>query len=121
MSESSEPKISSTQPRTSATDPSTAAERKTHRLPPYNVVIFNDEDHSFPYVIDLLVKLFRHPKSTAELLTWRIHMRGRAVVYTTHKEKAEFKREQVLSYGADPLVASSKGPLRCVIEPANSD
>lgn len=94
---------------------------ETRRLPPYNVVILNDEEHTFDYVIDLLCKVFRHSKATSEELTWRIHNEGRAVVYTTHKEKAELKREQVLSWGPDPRMSISKGPLACYIEPANQD
>jgi ATP-dependent Clp protease adaptor protein ClpS len=93
-------------------------ETRTKKLPPYNVVILNDEEHTFQYVIELLTKLFAHPRRTAEALTWEIHNRGRAVVYTTHKEKAELKRDQVLSYGADPRMQESNGPLRCYIEPA---
>ncbi len=92
----------------------------TRRQPPYHVVILNDEEHTFDYVIELLTKLFAHPMDTAEQLTWRIHKAGRAVVYTTHREKAELKREQVLGYGADPRMSESKGPLGCYIEPAES-
>ena len=64
---------------------------RTRRQPPYNVVVLSDEEHTFEYVIDLLVKIFRHSLPTAQELTWRIHSAGRAVVYTTHKEKAELK------------------------------
>ena len=93
-------------------------ETRTKKLPPYNVIILNDEEHTFEYVIELLTKLFAHSLTVAEALTWQIHNRGRAVVYTTHKEKAELKREQVVSYGADPRMKESKGPLGCYIEPA---
>ena len=72
-------------------------------------------------MIELLTKLFAHSLDTAKILTWRIHNSGRAIVYTTHKEKAELKCEQVLSYGADPRMSISKGPLRCYIEPAPSE
>lgn len=100
----------------------TNARSGTRQMPPYNVVILNDEEHSFEYVIELLTKLFAHSLATAETLTWRIHHTGRAVVLTTHKEKAEFKRDQVLSYGADPYMGpKSKGPLNCYIEPAASE
>ena len=93
------------------------ASQGTRRQPPYHVVIRNDEEHTFEYVIDLLTKLFAHPLSTAETLTWRIHNAGRAIVYTTHKEKAELKRDQVLAFGADPRMGpASKGPLDCYIE-----
>lgn len=94
---------------------------ETQRQPPYNVILLNDEEHTFDYVIELLVKLFGHPLATAKELTWRIHTTGRAVVYTTHKEKAELKREQVLAYGPDPRMSISKGPLGCYIEPAPAD
>jgi ATP-dependent Clp protease adaptor protein ClpS len=93
-------------------------ETRSKKLPPYNVIILNDEEHTFDYVIELLGRLFAHPLQKAIELTWRIHLTGRAVVYTTHKEKAELKRDQVLSYGADPRMSISKGPLGCYIEPA---
>ena len=99
----------------------TAVDTHTKRLPPYHVIILNDEEHTFDYVIELLTKLFRHPLKAAIELTWRIHLSGRAVVYTTHKEKAELKRDQVLGYGPDPRMDISKGPLGCYIEPAPAD
>jgi len=94
---------------------------QTRRQPPYNVVILNDEEHTFEYVIDLLTKCFRHSLPASEELTWRIHSSGRAVVYTTHKEKAELKRDQVLNWGPDPRMSISKGPLGCYIEPVPTD
>jgi ATP-dependent Clp protease adaptor protein ClpS len=94
---------------------------RTRRQPPYNVIILNDEEHTFEYVIELLVKLFGHSLTLAETLTWRIHNTGRAIVMTTHKELAELKREQVLAYGPDPRMSISKGPLGCYIEPAPTD
>jgi ATP-dependent Clp protease adaptor protein ClpS len=91
-------------------------ETRTKRQPPYNVILLNDEEHSFEYVIELLMKLFSHAKPVAEALTWKIHKTGRAIVLTTHRELAELKREQVLSYGPDPRMSISKGPIGCVIE-----
>ena len=90
-------------------DPEVTEETRTRRIPPYNVVVLNDEDHTFEYVIEMLIKLFAHTIPRAKELTWEIHSRGRAIVYTTHKEKAELKREQVLAYGADPRLSRSNG------------
>jgi len=108
---------------TTATRPKArpSEQTQTRHLPPYNVIILNDEEHTFEYVIDLLTKVFRHSLPTAEELTWRIHNTGRAIVFTTHKEKAELKRDQVLSWGPDPRMSISKGPLGCYIEPAEGD
>ncbi len=108
---------------TTQTEPrgKTATESQTKQLPPFNVIILNDEEHTVDYVVELLTKLFAHPLKAAVELTWRIHNTGRAVVYTTHKEKAELKRDQVLSYGPDPRLGASQGPLGCYIEPAPAD
>ena len=99
----------------------TDVETRTKRMPPYHVIILNDEEHTVEYVIELLTKLFGHPLKTAEEMTWKIHLGGRAVVYTTHKEKAELKCEQVLSYGPDPRMSVSKSSLGCYIEPAPAE
>jgi ATP-dependent Clp protease adaptor protein ClpS len=99
----------------------TNSQTSSRTLPPYNVIVLNDEEHTFEYVIDLLTKLFAHSLTSAEALTWKIHNSGRAVVYTTHKEKAELKRDQVLAYGPDPRMSTSKGSLGCYIEPAPVD
>ena len=101
----------------SATDPTS----RTRRQPPYHVIVLNDEEHTFEYVIELLTKLFGHSILIAEKLTWQIHNSGRAIVLTTHKELAELKCEQVLGYGPDPRMSISKGPLGCYIEPAPAD
>ncbi len=122
MSDAPESESALAEPIVTTTQPAPASqaqgETRTRRQPPYNVIILNDEEHTFEYVIELLTKLFAHSLPVAEGLTWQIHNRGRAVVYTTHKEKAELKREQVVSYGADPRMKESKGPLGCYIEPA---
>jgi ATP-dependent Clp protease adaptor protein ClpS len=99
----------------------TGEKTKRKRQPPYNVVVLNDEEHTFEYVIDLLVKLFRHSLPTAKELTWRIQSAGRAIVYTTHKEKAELKRDQILTWGPDPRMSISKSSLGCYIEPVPTD
>ena len=94
---------------------------ETRRQPPYNVIILNDDVHTFDYVIELLIKLFAHSLPTAKALATEIDARGRAVVYTTHKEKAEFKRDQIIGYGPDPWASVRTGPLGCYIEPAPAD
>ncbi|WP_165226581.1 ATP-dependent Clp protease adaptor ClpS [Aquisphaera insulae] len=99
-------------------EPAVEQEVRTKRLPPYNVILVNDEDHTFEYVIELLIKLFAHSLPRAKDLTWEVHSRGRAIAMTTHKERAELKRDQVLAYGPDPRLARSKASLRCYIEPA---
>ena len=66
-------------------EPEVTTDTKTRRLPPYNVVILNDEEHTFPYVIELLIKLFRHDLPKAEELTvaYSYHRPGRSCTRLT--------------------------------------
>jgi len=124
MSEMNENESSPAEPivvTQSAPRPKAVPATQTRRQPLYNVIILNDEEHSFLYVTELLMKLFGHPLGASQELTLRIHQTGRAIVYTTHREKAELKRDQVLAYGPDPRNDASTGPLGCYIEPAPAD
>lgn len=92
---------------------------KVQHLPRWHVIILNDEEHSFEYVIDLLVRVFNHEMERAIELTLQIHNEGQAIVDTTSKERAQLKQEQVHAFGRDARMGDrSTGPLRCVIEPA---
>jgi ATP-dependent Clp protease adaptor protein ClpS len=94
------------------------AEQKTKRQPPYNVVLLNDDDHSFEYVILMLQKLFGHPQEKGYLMAWEVHTQGRVIVLTTTLELAELKRDQIHAYGPDPLIPRCKGSMSATIEPA---
>ncbi len=96
----------------------TRKEESTQQLPPYNVVLLNDDDHSYEYVIEMGVKLFNLSLAKAFEAALTVDKSGRAVMCTTHKEHAELKREQVHSFGRDRLIAGCAGSMSAVIEPA---
>ena len=88
------------------------------KQPPYHVVLLNDDDHSFDYVIAMLQQLFGHPREKGFLLAWEVHSQGRVVVDTTSKERAELKRDQIHAFGPDPLIERCQGSMSATIEPA---
>jgi ATP-dependent Clp protease adaptor protein ClpS len=101
------------------TRPREREETKTRRVPPYNVILENDDFHSFEFVVETLMKVLRCDEQRAYVLTLQAHTSGRAVIWTGPKEVAELKCEQVRSV---PEVRDSDGaqlgPLACTIEPA---
>ena len=99
-------------------DAKPAARPKSKKLPPWNVVLLNDDDHSYEYVIEMLLALFGHPKEKGFQLAKEVDTTGRVIVLTTHKEKAELKRDQIHAYGADKRIAACKGSMSSIIEPA---
>jgi ATP-dependent Clp protease adaptor protein ClpS len=91
---------------------------KTKQLPPWNVILLDDDDHSYDYVIEMLGKVCYHPVEKAMQMAKEVDGTGRVIVLTTHKEHAELKRDQIVAYGPDQAIASSKHGMRAVIEPA---
>ncbi len=116
--------MTATKPARPAPRPSTRrATRPTHKPKTdqpkaWNVVLLDDQDHTYEYVIRMMMELFAHPKERAFKLAKAVDEQGRAICLTTHKERAEFKRDQILAYGKDPLMARCKGSMSAVIEPA---
>ena len=91
---------------------------KPKREPLYHVIIWNDETHTYEYVIELLMKLFNHSFQKAYDITHTVDKTGKGIAFTTHKELAELKRDQVLAYGPDWRMTTSEGTNRASIEPA---
>lgn len=87
--------------------------------PNYHVIIWNDEEHTYEYVIELLMTIFGHPFEKAFDITHEVDSAGKGIAWTCHQELAELKRDQVLAYGADwRMPKVSKGSIRATIEPA---
>jgi ATP-dependent Clp protease adaptor protein ClpS len=99
--------------------PKAASKRgKPKRQPPYHVIIWNDEEHTYPYVIGLLMEIFGHSYETAYEITFEVDRRGKGIAYTCHMELAELKRDLILGYGADWRMQESRTSIRATIEPA---
>lgn len=100
------------------TDTRTRDETDTQEPRLWNVVLLDDDDHTYEYVIRMMQELFSHPVEKAFKVAQTVDAEGRAICLTTHKEHAELKRDQILAFGRDPLMASSKGSMGSIIEPA---
>ena len=109
------------QPVAAPTKPKPGKRQKPKMLPPYNVVLLNDDDHSFEYVIEMLKVIFGHAEEKGFQMAKEVDTRGRVVVLTTHKERAEFKRDQIHAYGIDARVATCAGSMSALIEPAEGE
>jgi ATP-dependent Clp protease adaptor protein ClpS len=103
---------------TALPDTDVEQEQKTKRQPPYNVILLNDDDHTYEYVIELLKALFGHPVEKGFQLAKVVDTQGKAIVCTTSLERAELKRDQIHAYGPDPRIPRCKGSMSAVIEPA---
>ena len=105
-------------PQAAKTKPAPKRRRKPRMLPPYNVVLLNDDDHTYEYVIEMLGVLFGYGIEKAFAMAEEVDANERVIVYTSHKELAELKRDQIHAYGMDPRIAHFAGGMSAIIEPA---
>jgi ATP-dependent Clp protease adaptor protein ClpS len=83
----------------------------------FHVVLLDDDEHTYDYVIEMLEKLFLLPKDVAFQHAVEVDMTGRTIVITCEQPEAEFARDQIQGYGADPRMPQSKGSMSAVVVP----
>lgn len=96
-----------------------AVDQATQLIPPWNVVLLDDDDHTYEYVIEMLRGVFGMTRERAYLHACEVDSSKRTIVLTTSREHAELKRDQVHAYGPDPRIPRCKGSMSAIIEPAD--
>lgn len=98
----------------------TDTETRTRRQPPYAIVVYNDHDHTYQFVMAIFAKVFKYPVEKCFKLAEQIDKQGRAVVWIGALEPAELHKEQIesLSKSQDPWAAKKvQYPLKVDLEP----
>jgi ATP-dependent Clp protease adaptor protein ClpS len=67
--------------------------------PPWIVIVWNDPVNLMSYVTWVLQKLFGYPRAKAEKLMMDVHTKGKAVVSSGAREKAEFDVARLHAHG----------------------
>ncbi len=86
--------------------------------PLYRVVLLDDDDHTYDYVVEMLQKIFCMSAVEAYRHAVEVDSTGRTPVITCELPAAEYARDQIHAYGADWRMERSKGSMSAVIEPA---
>jgi ATP-dependent Clp protease adaptor protein ClpS len=87
--------------------------------PRWHVVLLDDNDHSYDYVIQMLGSIFGYGPEKSFALARIVDTEGRVVVFTGTQEKALTFQEKIHNYGADPLIPRCKGSMSALVEPAD--
>ena len=73
------------------------ARPRIRRLPPWRVLLHNDDVNLMEDVIDAIIELTTLGRQEAILRMLEAHTRGLALLLTTHREHAELLQEQFTS------------------------
>lgn len=86
--------------------------------PPWHVILIDDDDHSYEYVIEMIETIFGLPKERCFQIAKDVDENGRVIVVTVHKELAELRCDQIQEYGPDPRIKECLGSMSAEMEPA---
>ena len=86
--------------------------------PLYHVILLNDDDHTYDYVIEMLEKIFGFSESKSLGHAVEVDTKGTTILLTCELETAEHKRDLIHGYGADWRLPRSLGSMAAVVEPA---
>ena len=98
--------------------PETETIEREELVPLYRVVLLDDNDHTYDYVIEMLQKIFIFTLEQAYRHAEEVDRRGRTVLITCELPQAEYARDQILAYGPDWRLQRSQGSMSAVVEPA---
>jgi ATP-dependent Clp protease adaptor protein ClpS len=101
-----------------STAPETEILERDQKTPMFQVVLLDDNDHTYDYVIEMLQKIFIFTLDEAYRHAEEVDRCGRTVLIVCELPQAEFARDQIHSYGPDWRLQRSKGSMSAVIEPA---
>ena len=99
----------------------TSEEKQRRKQPKYNVILWNDDDHTYGYVVRMLRELFGFSQEKGYQLAVDVDTKGRAICLTTTLEHAELKRDQIHAYGKDFEVKGCIGSMFATIEQVPQD
>jgi len=99
----------------------TESAQRERLAPLYNVVLLDDDKHTYDYVVEMLTRLFLFSEAEAFAHAVEVDTTGRTIVLTCGLPEAEFARDQIQSYGPDWRIPDSKGSMTAIIEPAGGE
>lgn len=98
-------------------EPETEQRAGSERAGLYRVILLDDDDHSYNYVIEMLQRIFYFSVRQALRHAREVDLTGRTVLITCGRREAEFSRDQIQAYGPDPLIPRCRGSMSALIEP----
>ena len=86
--------------------------------PRYHLVLLDDNDHSYEYVVEMLGRIFGYAVEKAFAIACAVDGTGRAIVETASHERVSDHQRAIHAFGPDRRIPRCRGSMSAVIEPA---
>lgn len=90
--------------------------RSTNRGGPWKVVLWDDDEHTYEYVIEMLMEICQMEPEKALLHAVEVDTQKKTIVFYGEFEHAEHIQDRILTYGPDPRMKKSKGSMTATLE-----
>lgn len=79
-------------------DTLTITQQSTALDVPWNVIVYDDPVNLMSYVTWVFMKVFGYPENKASVHMMEVHKRGKSVVWSGQRERAELYTQQLQSH-----------------------
>jgi ATP-dependent Clp protease adaptor protein ClpS len=80
------------------------------------VVLFDDEDHTYDYVVEMLTHCCEMPRDKAFACAFEVDMTGRTIVFYGDTEACKTVCRKILTYGPDHRLPRSMGSMNAEVQ-----
>lgn len=94
-------------------------ETSTSLAPLYHLILLDDDDHTYHYVIVMLAAIFGYSPEKGYAIASVVDHEGQAILMTGPEDELRLKQDQVHSFGADPDMERSRGSMSAILEAAD--
>jgi ATP-dependent Clp protease adaptor protein ClpS len=82
----------------------------------YKVVLFNDEEHTYDYVVEMLTACCQLSRENAFRCAVEVDMSGRTTVFYGTRNDCEGVRSKIMAYGPDHRLPQSMGSMNSEVQ-----
>ncbi|MFA7296598.1 MAG: ATP-dependent Clp protease adaptor ClpS [Dehalococcoidia bacterium] len=82
----------------------------------YQLVLLDDDDHSYEYVIEMLGRVLGYGREKAYVLACIVDAEGRVTLETASHEQVTGHQSQIHAFGPDPRIERCKGAMTALVE-----
>jgi ATP-dependent Clp protease adaptor protein ClpS len=86
----------------------------------YHLILLDDDQHTYDYVIEMLGSIFGYGPEKAWTLARVVDTQGQVILETASHERCTAHQGQIHAYGADPRMPTSLGSMSAIVEEAGT-
>ena len=85
--------------------------------PPYHLILLDDNEHTYHYVVLMLGAIFGYSAEKAFAIACVVDSQGQAILMTGSHDEVKAKQDLIHAFGPDPFMENCLGSMSAIIEP----